>query len=248
MFGPDSVAGTYAVTVGGQGGQAPFAALGLLRFDGAGRAAGFLLENRRGAGFGERALQRVEIDAAFALDADGLGVLGDPGEPIAHLAVRAAVADGVVPELGLVFRELDASTGALRTGVLSRLPDAAVFGVASLTGRYVGMALGQGGQATAAGFGLLRYDGAGGFEERNLANIPGESFRERRFVHGSDRGAYTVAADGTGGVAGGAVRFVITRASLRDGVAIAEAYGFFAVELVPVTAAHFTGTVRRIGD
>lgn len=248
MIGPESVAGTYAVSVSGHGGQAPFAALGILRFDGGAKAAGFLLENRLGTGYGERRLERLAIEARYALDADGLGTLGDPGDPIAHFAVRAAPTEGVVPELGLVFRDLDAGTGALRTAVLSRLPEGAVFGAASLNGRYVGLAMGLGGQATAAGFGFLRYDGQGGFEERNIANIPGETFRQRRFVHGTDRGGYTVDADGLGGVAEGAVRFVITRATLKDGVAIAEAYSFFAADLVPATAAHFTGTVRRIGD
>jgi hypothetical protein len=42
------------------------------------------------------------------------------------------------------------------------------------------------------------------------------------------------------------VVFVITRAKLTEGIAIAEEYAFFVRDLVPATGALFTGTVKRL--
>ena len=105
------------------------------------------------------------------------------------------------------------------------------------------------GRPSVAGFGVITYDGAGGFSESNIANVPGETIRERRFVGGTDQGAYAVNADGTGTVAGGGVIFVITRASQpASGPALALEYHFMVRNPVPANGAHFTGVVRRISD
>lgn len=132
------------------------------------------------------------------------------------------------------------------TGI--RLPDHAAFSARSFRGRYVGSALGLGGQYPVAGFGAVVYDGEGGFAEQNIANIQGDSFRERRFVTGTDRGTYTVNPDGSGTVAGGGVLLVITRARLLDDQLVADEYSFMVRDLAPANGALFTGTVKRLAD
>jgi hypothetical protein len=154
-----------------------------------------------------------------------------------------------VEEIALVFRSLDPRTGGLRIGTARRLPEGAVFSNASLSGRYTGFGVGRGGQSPVSGFGVIGYDGAGAFTESNVANVAGETVRDRRFVGGSDQGAYRVEPDGTGTVADGGVMFVITRAVRRDdGQALALEYHFMVRNLVPANGAHFTGIVRRISD
>jgi hypothetical protein len=95
---------------------------------------------------------------------------------------------------------------------------------------------------------MLTYDGAGRFRETNLSNLRGDSFRERRFVPGSDEGPYAVAPDGTGTVASGGLLFVITRARAEGGLALAEEYSFFLRELVPTIGALVTGITRRVSN
>ena len=231
-FHAGSVRGTYAVAALGEGGRAPFAALGLLRFDGRGNVSGSFTENRPADRYGDRTLVTVPYQAVYTVDANGLGAttLPDTGEQDSIFSIRQMdVANGsrIAQELSVVFQRLDSSTGTLKTGIATRLPEGGEFSNRSLRGRYVGASVSRGGQATAAGFGVLTYDGKGGFSESNLANVQGQSFRDRQLVTGSDQGTYTVHADGTGVVAGGGVVFVITRATLKDGVPIAEEYAFF---------------------
>ncbi len=169
-----------------------------------------------------------------------------------RLAVRAVGTgeDGAprIDELAMIGRDLDGASGCLMTGVATRLPDGAVFEERSLQGLYVGAALGDGGQSPAAGFGFVRYDGQGGFRETNVANIQDDTATSRRFVDGTDEGAYTLEADGIGTVAGGGVHFVVTHATVKDSLTRVEAYAFVVQGLVPATGALFTGTVQRVGD
>lgn len=257
-FNNAGLAGTYAVIVTGEGGRAPFAALGLIAFDGEGGVTGSLVESRPGESFAERAVSATPIRARCEIADDGLGVVrtdslaGGSDAAEARLAVRSAGLAGGTPqaeELALIFRDPEPVTGALRTAVARRLPDGAVFSSGSLRGRYSGFATGRGGTAPLAGFGVIRYDGGGGFVETNVANAPGETIRERRFVTGSDRGRYVLNPDGTGTVADGNVLFVVSRASLQgEGPALAEEYCFMLRNLVPSNGAHFTGIVRRLSD
>jgi hypothetical protein len=230
----------------------PFYTLGLIDF-GDGIAHGRLTENRRGQSIDARSIVETDHRWQYTLGADGLGTLtpesGDGVE--AWLAVRATTSGGdtrIVDEIALIFRDLDLLSGALPAGTGRRLPDGAVFGVASLTGRYSGFALGRGGQMPMAGFGILTYDGAGGFTESNVANVQGDSIHTRHFVRGTDQGRYQVNPDGTGSVAGGSVLLVITRATVIGEIARADEYAFMTKALVPTNGAHFTGVVRRIAD
>lgn len=257
-FTTGSLHGTYAVTVTGEGGRAPFAGLGLLTFDGHGSVSGSLVESRPGETFADRAVAATPYNAAYALTDSGTGtlridgVIGDGDGADAWLAVCAATHTAPAPiadEIALIFRNPEPVTGCLRTATMRRLPNGAVFSNKSLRGRYTGFAIGRGGTTPFAGFGVILYDGAGGFSETNIANMPGETIRERRFIAGSDHGRYLVNHDGTGTVADGNVLFVVTRASAQEGApALVEEYCFMLRSLVPMNGAHFTGVVRRIAD
>jgi hypothetical protein len=252
-FTSASLTGTYAVTIMGEGGRLPYAAIGLLTFDGAGVVTGRLTESRVGPSFSERTIVNEPYRARYHVDAGGLGhlLLDDSEEADCYLAIRNVVDHPVGPiaeEIALIFHALDPGSGSLRTGIGQRRPESVAFSNASLHGRYTGFAVGRGGQAPVAGFGVLRYDGAGGFSEENVTNVQGETVAARQFVHGSDQGSYSVDVDGTGTVAGGGVRLLITRASVSDGIVRAEEYGFVVRDPVPTNGAHFTGVVRRISD
>ena len=252
-FTAASVQGTYALAVVGRGGESPFAALGLLKFDGRGTVSGSFTENKPADRYGDRTVVSVPYRAMYTVDANGIGAttLPDTGEQDSIFSIRqmgVANASRMARELSFVFQRLDVATGTLKTGIGTRLPDGAEFNNGSLRGRYVGASVSRGGQATAAGFGVLTYDGNGGFSESNVANIQGQSFRDRQLITRSDQGTYDVHADGTGVVADGGVVFVITRATLNDGVAIAEEYAFFVRDLMPTTGGLFTGITKRLSD
>lgn len=248
-----SLQGTYAIAGMGWGGQAAMASIGVLGFDGKGKVSGSLRQSIPGDVFGQRALVENSLVGIYQVNANGTGntLSLDGGDIQFSFAItRAPTVDGCrsVQEVSLIFRELDPSTGALHTAVGTKLPDSGEFNNASLKGIYMGVAVGRGGQTPAAGFGTVIYDGKGGFVESNIANIQGETFRDRRFVMGSDRGSYAINPDGTGTVAGGGVVFVITRARLVDDLRIAEEYVFFVRDLAPSTGVFFTGASKRLFD
>ena len=252
-FTQASVQGTYALAVSGHGGEGLFTALGLLEFDGRGTVSGSFTENRPADRYGERSVVTVPYRAIYTVDANGIGAttLPDTGEQDSIFSIRQmGVSNGsrIAQELSVVFQRLDTATGTLKTGIATRLPDGVEFNNGSLRGRYVGASVSRGGQATAAGFGVLTYDGNGGFSELNVANVQGQSFRDRQLITRSDQGTYNVHADGTGVVADGGVVFVITRAAPKDGIAIAEEYAFFVRDLMPATGVLFTGVTKRLSD
>lgn len=248
-----NLTGTYAVAVAGEGGRLPYAALGLLSFDGADGVTGYFTENRPGQSFSERSVVEASYRGRYRLSANGLGTLlpEDSNEIDCYVAVREVARDRAVSiahEIALIFRGLDPVTGSLRTGVGRRRPEGGWFSNASLSGRYTGFAIGRGGQVPMAGLGVLTYDGTGGFSEENVANVQGETIGVRQFVNGTDQGRFAVNGDGVGTVADGGVMFVITRATVLDGVARADEYSFMVRNLVPANGAYFTGVVRRISD
>jgi hypothetical protein len=253
-FTTASLNGAFAVSLRGEGSGPAYVALGLFAFDGLGGVSGSLMEGRPADHYAERTVVAARYLARYEMTPDGLGTLrlNESDDVDAWIAVRAAADAGAPPrvdEIAVVFRSLDPRTGGLRIGTAHRLPEGAVFSNASLSGRYTGFGVGRGGQSSVSGFGVIGYDGAGAFSESNVANVPGETVRERRFVAGSDQGTYVVNADGTGTVADGGVTFVITRAVRRDdGSALALEYHFMVRDLVPANGAHFTGIVRRISD
>jgi hypothetical protein len=248
-----SLTGTYAVAVEGEGGYAPYAAIGLLTFNGTGGVNGCFTESRLGPSFSEREIVKHLYRGRYQVSASGLGTLHpeDSDEIDCYLAMRVVADDAsgaVVQEIALVFRALDAASGSLRTGLGWRRPEAALFSNASLRGRYTGFTVGRGGQVPMAGLGVLHYDGAGGFSEDNVANAQGETIAVRQFVSGTDEGRYSVDDDGTGALAEGRLLLLITRVSISEGKGRAEEYRFMVRDPAPMTGAHFTGVVRRISD
>lgn len=252
-FTATSLAGTYAVAMEGEGGSAPYAAIGLLTFDGTGAVRGEFTESLAGPSFSERTIVKQPYRGHYRVNANGLCTLHPEGsdEVDCYLVMREAseqVSVLIAQEIALIFRALDPASGSLRTGIGRRRPEAASFSNASLHGRYTGFAIGRGGQAPMAGFGVLSYDGAGKFSEENVTNAQGATIATRQFMSGTDDGRYKVNADGTGTVAGGGVLFLITRVCVNEREALAEEYRFMVLDPVPSNGAHFTGVVRRISD
>jgi len=251
-FANTSLQGIYAVAGAGWGGRASMASIGTIRFDGKGHASGLMRQSVPGETFGERQLIEFPFEGSYQVNADGSGTtLSMGGKFETRLAItRTEIVDGsrAAQEFSLMAKDLEPSTGSLNLATATRLPDTGKFSNASLKGAYVGVTIGRGGQTAGAGFGLIRYDGNGHFSEHNIANVQGDSFRERRFVMGTDAGNYTVNADGTGFVADGGVVFVITRAEIVDGIKIAHEYAFIVRELIPTTGNLFTGVTRRLSD
>jgi hypothetical protein len=252
-FGASCLDGTYALTFAARGGAAPLAGFGVLQFDGAGNLIGSVTESLPGLTYGVREIVTTPMAGTYAVEATGLGSVRLAGaeEPDMRLAVRDVGEIGERPvarELALVFRAVHERNGDLRVATGFRRPDGVGFDTRSLRGRYNGLAVGTGGETPVAGLGMLVYDGAGRFRETNVSNLRGDDFRARRFVPGSDQGAYTVAPDGTGTVADGGLLFAITRVRAEGGVALAEEYAFFVRGLVPTTGALVTGVTRRVCD
>jgi hypothetical protein len=122
------------------------------------------------------------------------------------------------------------------------------FANASLRGQYAMAREGQGGAHESAGIGIYTFDGNGGLRGRITANIPGPMFGQRGQVTGDIVGSYTVNDDGSGyGTTSATITlengaenpftttFLITRAAMVDGVAIAEDVTFMEDAVDPVT-------------
>ena len=109
-FHAGSVRGTYAVAVLGKGGRAPFAALGLLRFDGRGNVSGSFTENRPANRYGDRTLVTVPYRAVYTVDANGLGAttLPETGEPDSIFSIRQMDIVEWVSRRARAFRRLPA--------------------------------------------------------------------------------------------------------------------------------------------
>jgi len=252
-FGAAAVKGDYAVAVTAHGGSAPVCAFGLIQFDGEGTVTGTFTESQPGTSYGTREVVTTPFRGSYKIESDGFGTvrLSDSQEPDVQLALRNVTESNgqlVAQELALVFRAIHERTGGVRTAVGFRRYEGAVFDVRSLRGLYNGQAVGTGGETTIAGLGMLSYDGAGGFRESNISNVRADGFRARRFVPGSDAGAYTVAADGTGTLAGGGLLFLVTRIRNEVEIALAEEYVFFVHELVPTIGSLITGVTCRVCD
>lgn len=247
-----SLQGTYALTGTGWGGQAPTASIGTLTFDGKGKASGLLHQSVPSDAFGERRLIEFILEGTYQINADGTVTslsMGGTFETRLVITKTELVGDlRIAQEFSLIIKDLDPITGSLTTTVAIRLPNGGEFNNASLKGIYIGVAIGRGGQTAGAGFGIIHYDGNGGFSENNISNVPGNTFRERHFVSGSDAGKYTVNADGTGNVDDGGVFFVITRANLVDGIKVVQEYSFIVRDLIPTTGNLVTGVTKRLSD
>lgn len=253
MFTNFNLQGTYAFSGTGWGGQAPLASIGLLTFDGKENVTGLTLQNVSGDRFGERKFLDLSVKGTYKVNPNGTGTTlpaegTDPEMLFAIVRSDPHGGIGIAQEFSFVVRALEPVTGSLITANATRLPDEGAFTNASLSGTYIGAAVGRGGQTPGAGFGVVTYDGNGQFSESNISNVQAGSFSDRAFVAGSDQGVYTVNTNGTGTVAGGGVVFVITRAQVVNGIKRALEYAFIVRNLVPTTGSHFTGITKRLSD
>lgn len=121
-----SLNGNYAYTLVGQGGPVPQSGLGVMIYDGAGRFTGTATVNLPGPLFGERTFVTAPFVRPYVVNADGTGTATPPGESdIVFVVTKADVVDGVKvgKEVFFIVRELNAVTGNLLTGVITKLPD-----------------------------------------------------------------------------------------------------------------------------
>jgi hypothetical protein len=253
MFTNYNLQGTYAFSGMGWGGQSPLSSIGILTFDGQEKVTGFTWQNLPGDQFGERKFLELPVKGTYTVNENGTGTIlpaedTDPEMLLAIAKINSLDGTEIVQEFSFVLRQLEPVTGNLFSAIATRLPNEGAFSNASLSGTYVGAAVGRGGQTPGAGFGILTYDGNGGFSESNVSNVQVGSFRERVFVTGSDQGIYNVNANGTGTVAGGGVVFVITKAEVVNGIKRALEYSFIVADLVPANGSHFTGISKRRSD
>jgi hypothetical protein len=248
-FTPAGLKGIFAIVGTGWDGQAPMAFIGTLAFKRGGTVSGSILRNVAGASYGERRSHQLRLDGTFTIEVNGMGViLWSNGDESRFAPTRALTANGItgIEEFSLINRDLDQTTGALTTASATRVSGEGEFSNASLRGTYVSTAVGRGGDNPGAGLGVLTFDGQGGFSETNVANIQGNSFRERMLAAGSAQGTYAVRPDGTGVVADGGGAFVITRAIMAGNIRVAQEYAFIARDVMPTTGSHFTGITRRL--
>jgi hypothetical protein len=121
-----SLRGEYAYTLLGHGGPLPQAGLGVMSYDGEGRFTGNATVNIPGAAWGDRSFVSAPFVRPYTVNADGTGTATPPGESdIVFIITRAEVVDGVKlgTDVFFIVRELNASTGNLLTGMITRLSD-----------------------------------------------------------------------------------------------------------------------------
>lgn len=258
-----SLRGNYAVARIGYGGQTQSAAIGVLRFDGAGSWTGSIVANVPGAMFGQRAQLVCTMDGAYSLHESGSGFGTTTGTLTAEngvsmpfdatfLVSRAEPREGVnqVQELWLMEDAADRLTGSVHMIQGFRHPDEGAFSLASFSGVYAGPGISRGGRtpASALGLGAVHFDGSGGFTGVDLQNLAESLFSERRTVtFDTEAAQYTVNPDGTGMIIapGGQAHLVVTQAQVEGDVKVALEYFFVTNDLHPPTGNLVTTTVSK---
>ena len=124
-----SFTGNYAFTLVGDGGFSPEAGLGVINYDGLGRASGTAtvnLPDPPGSSSLNRKSVTTPFDSAYAMDPDGIGIVTTAGQSDARFVVtQAEWVNGVkvAREAFFVVRDLDPATGSLLTGVITKQSD-----------------------------------------------------------------------------------------------------------------------------
>ena len=155
----------------------------------------------------------------------------------------------VATEFALVVKDLQ-PTGNLITAIFTLLPDGGTLSEASLRGTYAANAIGRGGQMPEAGVGIFTFNGAGGFSSHFRQNIPGDTVFDRQIFEGGVTGSYTLAATGLGQtfVPGGESTFVVTKASMRNNVKVADEFFLIVKDYSPFSRSILATVGTRIGD
>lgn len=254
MFSSTSIRGVYALTALAEGGRAPGASIGVLRFDGQGTLSGQIVSNSPGPTYRERRIREGTVIGTYGIDENGGGFGrvdfvyhyhdGPDLTNVAQLMINRAETSDTGPlaqRLTMMQEALDPATGGLVTASLTRLPDDGVFGLESLRGTYSGVGFADGGLSSVAGTGYITFDGRGETNASNIQNFPGTSFGERVFVRfDTPAGHYTVGENGIGTITsaqeyevGAVADLVITRAKTINNVKVAQEYFWFLRDLLP---------------
>lgn len=231
QFTNASLAGSYAITGIGRGGNAQTASVGVFTFDGNGNVSGSSITNAPGAAFAERVLVHGSLKGTYTVDADGSGygstsmteTLPDGSTRqigTTFLITRAEPVGAVkiAQEVSLMQQTVDPASGSLIMYTATRHPDGGRFSLASFQGTYGGPGIARGNQtpATAIGVGGVHFNGDGNFTAVDIQNLPAGLFHERRMAtFDTPAGRYTVNEDGTGTIIGQNCQaaMVITRAT-----------------------------------
>lgn len=264
-FSNTSLKGTYAFTSIGRGGDAPYAALGIVVFDGSGNIIGSSTANLPGRSFQERIQVKASLRGTYGVDADQSGfgsstltsLLSDGSdqEMRYHFMINQVATVGgakVASLVTLIQDRLDPVTGSLNTATATRLPDEGVFSLASIKGTYSGVGFAWGGRVPITGTGFITYDGDGNTHASNTQSFPGSTFGERTFyTYATPAGTYTVNEDGTGTIVsaqeyetGAVADLVVTKAKVVDGVRVAQEYFFILRDLLS-TGGLATSTIYK---
>ncbi len=254
QFANANLAGTYAITGVGWGGQAQTASVGVFTFDGDGNVSGSSITNAPGSTFGKRVLVDASIQGNYNFNEDGSGfgstdllytlASGSTREIQADfLVTKAQPIDGVkiVQEFFFLQQTVDPVSGSLMMYSATRHPSGGKFSLASFYGTYGGPGIARGNQTPAAalGIGAVNFDGDGSFTGVDIQNLPAERFDERRIAtFHTSQGKYIVNKDGTGAIIGqdgSQAAMVITKAKVIDGIRVCLEYFFVTNDLLPST-------------
>lgn len=255
-FTAASLKGMYGGKVIGRGGPTQQITAAMLRFDGAGGFDGPGTINLPGQVYGQRIFLSAPFVGTYTVQPNGFGTTLNGGESY-FVVTKSKLINGVnvAIEFALVVKELQ-PTGNLITAIFTRLPDGGEFTAASLRGTYASNAIGYGGQMPEAGVGTFTFNGAGVSSTSFFQNTPGSTAFDRQIFEGTNIvGSYTVDANALGqalfpnstpGI--GESAFVITKASVRNNVKIAEEFFLIVKDYSPLSRSIVAWVGTRIGD
>jgi hypothetical protein len=255
-FTAASLKGMYGGKVIGRGGPTQQITAAMLRFDGAGGFDGPGTINLPGQVYGQRIFLSAPFVGTYTVQPNGFGTTLNGGESY-FVITKSKLINGVniATEFALVVRELQ-PTGNLITAIFTRLPDGGELSAASLRGIYAANAIGYGGQMPEAGVGTFTFNGAGVSSISFFQNIPGSTVFDRQIFEGTNIvGSYTVDANALGQalfpnatIGIGESAFVITKASVRNNVKIAEEFFLIVKDYSPLSRSILAWVGTRIGD
>jgi hypothetical protein len=111
--------------------------------------------------------------------------------------------------------------------------------------------MGQGGYVPVGDVGISVYDGRANFTISDRLNVPGATFRDRKFFRLFLNGTYTVNADGTGSTVltnGAESTFVVTKSQVINGIDIAQEFFFILKDLDPTSGNLITDVGKRLPE
>jgi hypothetical protein len=129
------------------------------------------------------------------------------------------------------------------------MPSLADFTPAGLEGTFAIAGAGWGGQAPMAFIGTLTFEHGGTVSGSILCNVPGASYKERRFHHMKHDGTFIIEANGMGAIRwshGDESRFAPTRTLAPNGTVTIEELSLINRDLDQTTGALGTASATRL--